>query len=61
MRSVIPFSMACSFQLSIKVDQLLNDGKREEHRGDHGTKDVRGDKKQNKKQGSNILTSESVK
>lgn len=48
MRSVIPFSMARSFQLSIKVDQLLNDGKREKRRGDHGTKDVRGDGKKKK-------------
>lgn len=59
MHSLIPFSMVCSFQFSIKVDQLLNDGKREQRGGDHGTKDVRRGKK--KPQGSTILTSESLK
>lgn len=42
MPSLIPFSMVCSFQLSIKVDQLLNDGKRVERGGEHGTNDVKG-------------------
>lgn len=51
--------MVCSFQFSIKVDQLLNDGKREKRGGDHGTKDVEEEKKK-KNQGSDILTSESV-
>lgn len=50
MRSVIPFSMVCSFQLSIKVDQLLNDGRREGCRGYHGTKDAKGDKKKDTRQ-----------
>lgn len=59
MHSVMPFSMVSSFQLSIKVDQLLNDGKREECQGYHGTNDVKGDKKHT--QGSYILTGESVK